>query len=99
LALRPQQSKLLTLVERQIPTGGLGQAQRRHAASVAKPSRPDRGRHADFERGVLGALALRDQAPEGALYVPRRHRPTRRAHRRPKGPIRLLLTSCHRTPP
>jgi hypothetical protein len=69
-ALRLEQGELLTLVERQVPAGGLGPAQRRHAASVAKPARPDRPRHADLERSVLRALALRDQAPERALHVP-----------------------------
>src|SRR5215213_8921730 len=36
--LRLQQRQLLALVERQVAAGGLGQAQRRHAASVAKPA-------------------------------------------------------------
>ena len=58
--LRLQQSKVLTLVERQVPAGGLGQAQRRHAASVAKPARRDWRGHADLDRGVLRAPSLRD---------------------------------------
>ena len=98
LALRLQQRDLLTLGERQIAAGGLGQAQRRHAASVTKPAHRDGRRHADLQRRLLGALALRNQPPEGALHMPRRHRPARRAHRRSQSPIRLLLTSCHRTP-
>jgi hypothetical protein len=97
--LRLQQSEVLTLVERQIAAGGLGQAQRRHAASVAKPSRRDWRGHADLERGVLRAPSLRDPTPEPALHMPGGHRPTRGPHRGPQSPIRLLLTSHHRTPP
>src|SRR3712207_7848285 len=42
-----------------------------------------------LERGVLRALALRDQPPEVALDMPGRHRPPRRPHGRPQSPIRL----------
>ena len=55
--------------------------------------------HADPDRGVLTAPALRDQAPESALHMPRGDRPAWRTHRRTKRPIRRLLTSRHRTPP
>ena len=37
-----RQGDLLALSERQVPAAGFGQAQRRHAASVAKPARPHR---------------------------------------------------------
>src|SRR3954451_17636378 len=59
--LRLQHSEVLTLVEGQVAAGGLGQDQRRHAASVAKPPRRDWRGHADLECGVLRAPSLRDQ--------------------------------------
>jgi hypothetical protein len=61
---------------------------------VPKPAHRHRRRHTQLERRLFGALALRNQAPESALHMPRRHRPARRTHR----PIRQLLTH-HRTPP
>ena len=42
LALRLEQGEFLALGERQVAAGGLGQAQRRHAASVTKPAHCDR---------------------------------------------------------
>ena len=64
LVLGLEQRYLLTLSERQVPTSWLVQTQRRHPASVSKPSNPDRRRHADPLGGLDRCDPRRDQTPE-----------------------------------
>lgn len=91
LALRTQDRDLLPFVERQIPARGLVQADRRHPASVAKPTGSDRPGHAHPQRRFGGGDASSDQSPELPLHRPRRLRPPRRTHRRTQRPIRAPL--------
>ena len=77
LVLGPEQRDLFTLSERQVPASWLVQTQRRHPASVSKPSNPDRRRHADPLRGLDRCDPRRDQTPELALHRTRRLRPSR----------------------
>lgn len=56
-----------------------GEADRRHAASVTKPTGPDRHRHAHRQRRLGGGDTRRDQTPELPLHLLRRLRPPGRA--------------------
>lgn len=95
LAHRPEDRDLLALLEREVPARGLGQRDRRHAASVTKPPRTHRPRHADRQRRLHRRDPRGDQAPELALHDPRRIRPPRRTHRRPQRTVSTPLP----TPP
>jgi len=77
LVLGLEQRDLLTLSERQVPARRLGQAQRRHPASVAEPARPDRPRHAHRLRSLDRRHPRRDQPPELPLHRTRGLRPAR----------------------
>ena len=80
--LHSEQRDLLAFREGQIPTRQRAELDRRHAATLAEPARPDRARHAARDRGVLAREPFGDLHPERALNITTNRRPTRRPHRR-----------------
>jgi len=86
-----EQGDLLALGKRQVPPRGRSQNHWRHAATLAKPPRPDRRRHAHNGGGVLAGETLGHPQPKLSLHLPSVHcGTTRRPHRRPPNQIRPL---------
>jgi hypothetical protein len=86
-----QERDLFPLGEAQAAPGSHLQRHRRHAATMTKPARAHRWRHATGRRCVLARHALGNPMPELPLDMTVRRRPPRRPHRR--SPCRR----CHRS--
>ncbi len=85
-----EQRDVLTFRERQVPVGGRTELDQGHAATVTKPPRSDRARHASRDGRILAGRPLGDLSPERPFHIPADRRPSRRTHRR---------TSCDRCDP
>jgi hypothetical protein len=90
-----QQRDLLTLSKRQIPPRQRGLGDRRHPATLTKPTDADRRRYTASDARLLARQTARDRRPEPlAILTPRHRWSTRRAHRRPPRTIRSTPPRC-----
>jgi len=68
-SLDAQQRDLFAFFERQVPAGDRNNHERRHAATLAEPSGPNRARRADSDRRILARQSLGNLMPEQPLHV------------------------------